>query len=135
MTQHRVPLVGSYYRPPAAALVKRLPVDAPLRIIPEPDNPHDGNALAVHLATADYPFWTQRGLLDAEFEKELAGFGMSLEGVYNAESFHLGYIGRADAARLAPEVALVLPACPMPFLRASLGFDPAGKPQVVFELT
>lgn len=131
---HRVPLVGAYFHPPAAAIIRRLPAEAPLRIVPEPDNPHDANALAVHLVTGDYPKWFEFGAQDAEFENELAGFGLSIEAVLSAESFHLGYIARADAARLAGTISLVINDDHTTHCPAKLSFDPAGKPQVVLEL-
>lgn len=42
-----IPLVGSYFRPPAAQILKILPLGTPLILTPEPDNPYDPNAIQV----------------------------------------------------------------------------------------
>lgn len=54
------------------SIIERCKINMPCRIVPEPDNPHDSNALAVHVATAP-------GVVE-----------------------HVGYIPRELAAKVAP---------------------------------
>jgi hypothetical protein len=52
-------------------LIKRLTGDEPCRIVPEPDNPYDANALAVHVAMPDGTI-AHVGYVPRELAKEVA---------------------------------------------------------------
>lgn len=136
MTQHTVPLVGAHFRPPAKAILQVLPAGTPLRLIPEPDNPHDGNALAVHVATADIP---------ESVREELAGlatpYGFGLPAILTAESWHLGYVKATEASWLTPmAVEAISVAGPergeigYDWHAATLTFNATGKPALTTEV-
>lgn len=132
-TSHTVPLVGAHFRPPAKAILQVLPAGSPLRLIPEPDNPVDGNALAVHVATADIP---------ESAREELAGlatpYGFDLPAILAAPSWHLGYVKATEASWLTPVVQEAMcneeggfDASDWP---AALTFDATGKPALTTEV-
>ena len=138
MTSHIVPLVGMHFRPPAKAILSILPSRTPLRVVPEPDNPHDANALRVEVAREDIP--ADPGAREALASAALP-FGFDLPAIDAEDSWHLGYIKATEAAWLAPLVATNMAAqyddqcggesswCP-----GSLAFDSTGKPAVRLEL-
>ncbi len=142
MPVHLVPLVGAHFRPPAKALLSVLPARCPLRIVPEPDNPHDANALRVEVASADIP------QSDAAREQLVSNalllpYGFTIEELMSELSWHLGYVKATEAAWLAPLVVehmmpmlgegLVPQEFPE-FLHASLAFDASGRPVVRLDL-
>lgn len=88
-----LPIVGSFYRPPAKLLLDKLPIQTPLTLMAEPENPHDANAIAIFLRGADVPEL-------ASLNDELASFGTTLAQVRATEFIHVGYIPRDDAAML-----------------------------------
>ena len=55
MTDLLVPLVGAYFRPPAQQLLRHLPSGTELVLEPEPENPHDPNAIAVYTRSSSIP--------------------------------------------------------------------------------
>lgn len=132
MTSHSVPLVGAHFRPPAKAILQVLFSGCPLRIVPEPDNPYDANALAVLVATKDIPAGAHEDLASIA-----APFGFSLDDILAESEWHLGYIKATEAIWLQPRVLSWLmehindPADTVP---GRLSFDPSGKPLVVVEL-
>lgn len=90
-----LPIKGSYYRPPAKALLDSLPVGTLLTLLAEPDNEFDPNAIAIFLASANVPVTSHPALRAA-----LGPFGTSLEEVLDIEWHHLGYIPKESAAEL-----------------------------------
>jgi len=112
------PLVGAHFHPPAKLLLQHLPTGQVLRLIRDPDNAYDTNAIAV---------W-------ADIEKnpdipmhELIGFGVEEESFPG--SFMLGHIAAktGEAKALAP----ILDSGHMP--KATLAFDAKGAPRVALE--
>ena len=119
---HTFPIVGAHYRPPAKALLESLPVDTPLSLHPEPENEYDENAIQVLIASGAIA----RAVRDsAEVRTALinacadCGF-TDFDALFAAESWHLGYIPRAIAAKikLSDDVS------------GALCFLPDGKPAV-----
>ena len=89
------PIVGSKYRPPAQAILSVIPVGQELELIPEPDNEHDPNAIAV---------WIDGGAMTTQMEidevrAKFQGYGESIENI-TVQSWHLGYIPREIAATI-----------------------------------
>lgn len=134
---HTVPLVGAHFRPPAKAILQVLPTDSPLRLIPEPDNPHDANALAVHVATVDIPESAHE-----ELNALAAPYGFDLAAIAAQESWHLGYVKATEAAWLTHMVVEAMqehneaeggPFFPE-FWPAALTFDATGKPALTTEI-
>lgn len=82
------PIVGANFHPPATQILKLLPLNTPLVLYPEPDNPYDPNAIAVYIAQKDVP---ESKLTPANREK--LHYNRNLE-------LHLGYIPAVDAATL-----------------------------------
>ena len=132
------PIVGAYYRPPAAAILKFLPINTPLVLDPEPDNPHDPNAIKVCIEAERLEV-----IIASMTPERLEQFGLDLfsvgwsievlllkcgetveaEGAWGAAHlFHLGYIPRADAPSWLSALA------GSPDHTAVLSFSPEGKP-------
>lgn len=137
MTTHFVPLVGMHFRPPAKAILAVLPARTKLRLVPEPDNPHDPNALRVEVATSDIP---NSDAAREQLNSDALPFGFTVEDILGEASWHLGYVKATEALWLAPLVvqALALSDPPDPsreFLPASLVFDASGKPAVRVEFS
>jgi hypothetical protein len=95
MPQTLFPIVGSFFRPPAKALISVLPMDTPLILLAEPDNPYDPNAVAVWLNMSTIP-----EELDPQLEEALAPFGFDLTHIRGEENLHLGYIPKEKAKEL-----------------------------------
>lgn len=106
-------IVGSYYRPPASAIVSTIPVGTPLELRAEPNNHVDPNAIAVWIRTKDIlPDIYKRLVLAGSS----CGFRIDDEPSDNAEAFlasilavpswHLGYIP-AIVAKTAAAKALL----------------------------
>lgn len=116
-----LPIVGSYYRPPAEAILRVLRLGVPLTLESEPSNPADPNAIKVMLRTGDIPV--------GEHE-ELAGivenYGANLADILSNEWIHIGYIPAKEAIWVVDKIGGTIV--------GSLGFTPAGKPAVIFEL-
>ena len=89
------PIVGAYYRPPAQAILKVLPLGTTLTLVAEPDNEHDPNAIAIWLYTKDVP-----EICDERLEELLPDYGSTIEDFRNQEMYHLGYVPREMAATL-----------------------------------
>lgn len=86
------PIVGSFYRPPAKALIQSLPVGTPLTVRAEPDNPVDPNAIAVWLKSKDL---TEAAL--AELDMLLSGFGYTIQQILDSKEWQLGYLPKEIA--------------------------------------
>lgn len=82
-----LPIVGGFYRPPAKTVMEHLALDTKLSLVPEPENPHDINAIAVYVHFKDIP---QESL--AALEPVLPSCGHSIESLEDAVTIHLGYI-------------------------------------------
>ena len=95
MTVFNLPIVGAFYRPPAKMILDNLAVGTPLLLAAEPDNPHDPNAVAVWITTADIPQPT----LDV-LELNLPNVGLDIESFVSVDQWHLGYIPKEWAAQL-----------------------------------
>lgn len=127
---HVLPLVGAYYRPPAKAILAVLPLDAPLMLRPEPDNPGDANAVAVLVSTSTIPDTLHNDLADAA-----RPFGYDLEAILAAPQWHLGYIPAVAAAHIQPLlISAIDTAEPGVCWPATLQFAADGKPAVKFDL-
>jgi hypothetical protein len=135
------PLVGMFHHRPAVALLRHLPVDAPLVLRLEPQNHYDPNAVMVLLRSQDIPAQAHDAL-----NLDLAGFGFDLPEVLAKEEWHLGYVARnfapaftqkimdniltldiAAAEDLGEDLPTQVTVGDWPGL---LGFDVAGKPTV-----
>lgn len=135
MTQHTVPVVGMHFRPPAKAILAVLPAACPLRIMPEADNPHDANALAVHVASTDIPAHAHEQL-----ESEALNYGFTAADILAEGQWHLGYVKATDAAYLcAPLTQAIadgqtIDADAPHYYPGHLSFDGAGKPTITLTL-
>lgn len=120
------PLVGAHYRPPAKALLEVLRAGTQLRLVPEPDNPFDPNAIKVEVerqVLRDLSESVQRAL-----EADLARFGFELADVLGeGPPWHLGYVARQQAAEFAPQ----LRGAEHP---AVLSFAANGSPQISIQV-
>lgn len=123
MTTHTVTIVGAKYRRPALALLEALPHRASLILRREPENVYDANAIQVLVKTSvlsEIP-------LD-HLEICLASSGFEVAELYEQDIWHLGYVPRDYAAKLAPYMSL-------DDLAAELTFSPSGAPCATFEGT
>lgn len=112
--QSTYPIVGARFHPPAEAIIKALPRGVTLAIVPEPENPHDENALAV---------WVPLEAISAnlkELEDDLPGYGLDLGTFVAQSSWQLGYLPKEVALRLKGKTLGNL----------TLGFDSKGKPTI-----
>ena len=130
-------LVGAHFRPPAKQLLAVLPAGASLRLVPEPDNPYDAKAIRVMVRPSEVPE-SQWPVL----EEALAGTGVDF-GDLPAE-VQLGYLPDSDGKVCQKEqvpgngdvaaAVAKMPHLAWCFVKATLAFSPAGKPQVVISL-
>lgn len=93
-----LPIVGAYFRPPAALVLASLPIGAPLFLSAEPDNAYDANAVAVWVLSETIP-----PSAHANLELKLPDFGFTLDSFLAVEQWHLGYMPKEFAARLKAE--------------------------------
>jgi hypothetical protein len=132
MVVYNVPLVGMHFRPPAKAILQVLPSGCPLRVVPEPENPYDANALAVHVATRDIP-----ALAHDDLAAIASPFGFDIPSILAEPVWHLGYVKATEALWLQSKALHWLEENPQDdktFCPGKLSFDSAGKPVVVVEL-
>lgn len=89
-------LVGAHFRPPAKAVLQALPSECPLRVVPEPENPYDAQAMAVFLQIADLEIAVGPGTpRRIALEDALPGAGWTWEAlVANGDAIQLGYLAR-----------------------------------------
>jgi hypothetical protein len=95
MSYARLPIVGMFYRPPAKVLVNVIAVGTPLKLLAEPDNPADPNAIAVWVKSSDIPESAHEAL-----EEQLPEYGFCVADILNQDEWHLGYIPKNFAAEL-----------------------------------
>lgn len=115
-------LVGMHFRPPAKAILQCLPKGAALRIVPEPHNEYDANALAVWVDASAIPYSEHDTLNSLAIP-----FGYSADDIIALGEWQLGYIARQEAEVL---VGAVNEALVRRTLHASLAFGGDGKPRV-----
>ena len=123
MAYATLPIVGAFYRPPAAKLIESLPIGTPLFLMAEPDNQYDANAVAVYLESHNIPE-ASHSLL----EESLPPFGFDLDTVLGQEQWHLGYVPKEFAALLRGR-NIIVPNTPMD---VTFAVAPDGKPRVRF---
>jgi hypothetical protein len=123
MAYSTMPIVGAFYRPPAAKLIEALPIGTPLFLLAEPDNQHDPNAIAVWLESHNIPE-SSHGQLD----EVLPNFGSSLEIILAQDQWHLGYIPK-ELAKLLRQQDIVGDNTPVD---VTFAVAPDGKPRVRF---
>jgi hypothetical protein len=136
-TQYTLPIVGAHFRPPAKQLLSVLGMGHALWFTREPENPHDGNAIAVYLdlSTLTEP---QRDALEPMLTT--AGFDwQSLVDDDNTQtrgetrSRHLGYIPAVEALWLAPKIdeseEFEI------HISGTFGISLANKPTITFTIT
>ena len=137
-------LVGARFRPPAKQLLAVLPAGASLRLVPEPDNIYDAKAIQVMVRPSEVPESQWPAL-----EEALAGTGVDFGdlmklGPDGSAEVQLGYLPDSDGkirqkeqvpgnGDVAAAVAK-MPHLAWCFVKATLAFSPAGKPQVVISL-
>jgi hypothetical protein len=132
MTTYTFPIVGAHFRPPAKGILATLRGQTPLRIVPEPSNAVDENALAVFVLVADI-----ESDLDEELDANCQGYGYQASDIREQGAWHLGYIPAKEALPLAP---IVLQHYKGDLenadinIEAILSFDAKGKPCATFSL-
>jgi HIRAN domain len=119
----RTAIVGAKFRPPALGILSILPVGAKLLARREASNSHDGNAIQVV-----WPFMAETITDRFEVETRLNGYGSSLEELTGQKEWHLGYIPREEAAKLAP----LMDKEGLAELRGSLFFSASGNAHAQF---
>lgn len=96
-------IVGSYFHPPAKAILSGIPQGTILRLRAEPTNEYDPNAIQVLIRPAE-------NLIPEEdysaLEQELSGFGKDLNDFFSQSEWHLGYI-RKEIAKVLRESNIV----------------------------
>lgn len=122
ISSHTYPIVGAFYRPPAQAILKVLPVGTKLTLIPEPENEFDSNAIAIYLNSSQLSSLSDSAKM--LLATEALNSGILLEEVLAKPEHHLGYIPRAIAAKLKLSSEL----------SAKFTTSLDGKPAVIFSL-
>lgn len=92
-THHFYPIVGLSFHAPAAEILGVTPTGTPLKLDPEPSNPHDPNAIKVLIDLNDLSASAKRHLVINDI---LVPQGLEPGSTY----FLLGYLPRALAAKL-----------------------------------
>ena len=111
-----VPVVGMHFRPPAKGIISVLPMGQALRLVAEPDNEYDPNAIKVLVGVDAIPPEAHEALGEA-----VAAYGFSLEDILGKAEWQLGYVARDYAA------ALVRPLADASGYTATLQINGAGK--------
>lgn len=132
-------LVGAHFRPPAKALLTALPAGTPLELDPEPDNPYDGDAIAVLVTIEALEKAIPGGVDSPALSEALASQGYDPGDILGQPRWQLGYIaasgnkalrGRGDLASNQQFLGVMSAS---PSWTAKLSWGPNGEPQV--ELT
>lgn len=117
MPSYSAPIVGMFYRPPAAAIMKCLHSGCQLSLRAEPSNAFDPNAVQVLLSPSHIKAEAHPKLAEA-----LSGMGYSVPDILEREEWHLGYLAKEYAAALQPLLG------DAKRVECGLGFGPNGKP-------
>lgn len=112
-------IMGANFRPPAQAIINALRAGTELKLVREPSNEYDSNAVQIWCKPTDVKPEDRQ-----ELDFALAGFGRSLEEFDEAPEWWLGYVAKAVAASVSPMLA------DGASLKATLSFTGAGKAQV-----
>lgn len=118
-----IPVVGAHFRPPAKAIIDSLPAGHELKLIAEPDNQFDPQAIKVEVTTESIKKLPPNvlGLMRTLCEQ----FGHDLDGLLeDYPAIHVGYIPRAMTHEVHPKLTNGLG-------EATLGFTSTGRPAVV----
>lgn len=91
----KVPLVGSYFRPPATLVLKGLLGGSVVTLVPEPSNPYDENAIAAYACPSDME---QDYAASTELADGLEGMGREIQELLAEPNIHLGYVARTHTA-------------------------------------
>lgn len=90
-------LVGAFHRPPAKQVLECLPTGQPLLLIPEPENPYDGEALRVMVEPLAIP-----PELHDMLRAKLDGTGTELEDLLmQPDPLQLGFVAASGGRPLA----------------------------------
>lgn len=136
MTTLTTLLVGAHFMPPAKGLLECLPSGSPLRLVPEPDNPHDPEAIKVFVSIDAVP-----EDLRAELDFRLGGFGFTLEDIMAEPEWCLGHVAASDGKPLAKANLTIGTKDILPPLlagrvtSATLGFLGDGAPTIILEVS
>jgi len=88
------PIVGLHFHPPAKWLLEKLPQQTPLILSPNPDNPHDPNAIEILIDHDELGIWIDNNTENFdEWDQELIGMGWSCQQLQElTEPLLLGFI-------------------------------------------
>lgn len=111
---------GMGFHPPAKLLIERLRGGAKLKLVREPENKYDPNAIKAFIEPAGVAAEDR----DEAFVEKLAGYGLTVEDFDAAPEWMLGYIGKEFAAQMAEQLSAEPEA-----YSAQLCFSGVGKPQ------
>lgn len=88
-------LVGSHFVPPSKLLLENLPQGTKIRLLADPENPYDQNAIKVLLPPGGIPVERHEKLAEA-----LPAMGWTLEDVLGADVLMLGHLAASDGKPL-----------------------------------
>jgi len=127
------PLVGAFFRPPAAQLLSELPSGAILTIEREPDNQYDSEAcrVVIYDLSLTYPEIFDHLVEQAVPDDEEKMKGQWYKRDVAFDPLHLGYVG-AKTGHAAALTALMKERG-VASIFAQLAFDLQGKPEVIFD--
>ena len=118
-------IVGSFYRPPAKALIAGISPGTKLMLKAEPNNQFDPNAIQVLLFTKD--------ILHSDHEalnKELETSGKDIQDIMGADEWHLGFIRKELAKPLRESNIIKI----NKEYEGTFSIDFRGKPMVEIDL-
>lgn len=104
MTTHLYPIVGVRHHPPASAIVEFLPVGTPLRLVAEPQNAFDPNAIAIWIGPPTIWDNIQRPQAYDQLESAMLALGpeFTLDWLLQQPMIQLGYLPKEVALALKP---------------------------------
>ena len=120
-----LPIVGAHFRPPAKVILATIPVECPLLVRREKENPYDYNALQVLVASDAIADWEDPALVE-HLENLLAPVGSDVETLRSQAMWHLGYIPKDKALLIAP----IMDKHSSRTLSATFAPSPDGKPML-----
>lgn len=128
------PLVGMRFRPPAEDIVNNLPGGAVLRLVLQPENPHDADAICVLL----YGFSAVDGAVHQALFKTLYG-NYEIQAPHKLEMFtdpiQLGFIANSDktGGKHASSIGAFMRMDGLEQVEGTLSFSADAKPQVLVQ--